>query len=135
MESGVPEPLRTFALLWERGAFWEAHEVLEGPWRKDRSGFYKGMILLASAWVHVQRGNPRGIVAQLRKAERALEPYCPAYLGVDVEGVLGHAAQGIRTVAAHAAVPLHRWEELLPAPPLTLDPVRIRGDEPELGRG
>jgi predicted metal-dependent hydrolase len=132
MSTRVPEPLRRFAGLFAHGAFWESHEVLEVPWREGRSGFYKGLILLASAWVHVQRGNPRGIAAQLRKAVQALEPYRPAYLGVDVELLLAHAEAAQRTVAAHPDAAWHRWEGLLPPPPLELRSARVRGDEPEL---
>ena len=129
MDERLPAPLREFAALYGRGEFWEAHEVLEAPWRAGRSPFYKGLILLASAWVHAGRGNPRGVEAQLRKAERALEPYRPAYLGVDVAALLAHAARARARVAASPAS-LHA---LLPPPPLSPTPALLRGDEPELG--
>ena len=67
--------------LFNQEAFWESHEVLEGPWRETGSDFYHGLILYASAFVHVQRGNPHGIGAQLVKAERFLQEFRPAYLG------------------------------------------------------
>lgn len=86
-----PEPLVRFAELVRRRAFWESHEVLEGPWREGGSRFYHGLILWASAWVHVQRDNTHGIAAQLRKAERALGPFAPHYLGVNVEALLTDA--------------------------------------------
>ncbi|HEV2148480.1 MAG TPA: DUF309 domain-containing protein, partial [Longimicrobiaceae bacterium] len=97
---GVPAALREFADRFGRGEFWESHEVLEAPWRRGRSGFYKGLILLASAWVHVERGNARGVAAQLRKTERELAPYRPAYLGLDVDALLAHAARLAAAVAA-----------------------------------
>jgi hypothetical protein len=91
MNDRIPDALCEFAALFNRGEFWESHEVLETPWRQARSGFLQGLILVASAWVHVRRGNPRGILAQLRKAERRLSPYRPAYQGVDVDALLAHA--------------------------------------------
>ncbi|HEV2129814.1 MAG TPA: DUF309 domain-containing protein, partial [Longimicrobiaceae bacterium] len=109
------------------GEFWESHEVLEGPWRANRSDFYKGLILYASAFVHVQRRNSRGVLAQLRKAERHLAPFRPAYLGLDLEAVLEHAA---RTAEAVGRNPVE-WRALFP-PALVPRPERIRGDEPEL---
>jgi uncharacterized protein len=131
----VPAALREFAALFNDGEFWESHEVLEGPWRESRSDFLQGLILLASAWVHVQRGNPRGIAAQLRKTERRLSHYRPFYLGVDVDGLLVHAERTRALVARHPDAPPAAWPGLAPAPELRLSAALLRGDEPELGRG
>ncbi|CAN5792018.1 hypothetical protein BH23GEM3_BH23GEM3_25120 [soil metagenome] len=131
----IPSALQRFVDLFNRAAYWESHEVLERPWRTGRSDFYKGLILYASAWVHVQRGNPRGIAAQLRKAERQLEAFRPAYLGVDVDALLAHAAVALQTVLEHEGAAWHKWEAVLPAPRLELRAERIRGNEAELAEG
>lgn len=125
-----PEPLVEFIRLFNRAEFWESHEVLEEPWRERRSGFYKGMILFASAFVHAQRGNVHGIVAQMAKATRELEPYRPAYLGIDVEHVLEVAG----VAAAHAAAEsgAGRPAPSIDFPRLRADPALVRGDEAEL---
>lgn len=133
MTDRFPAALREFVALFNRGEFWESHEVLEGPWRVSRSGFFQGLILFASAWVHVGRGNPRGISAQLRKAERRLSPYAPAYLGVDVDSLIGDAERTRAVVARHSDAPPAAWSELAPAPQLRLLPALLRGNEPELG--
>lgn len=130
--SPFPAALREFAALFGRGEFWESHEVLEAPWRKGRSGFYRGLILLASAWVHVRRGNPRGVAAQLRKTRREMAPYRPAYLGVDVDALLAHADRLAAAVEAHREGGAGPWERAEPPPAIVLDPARLRGDEPEL---
>lgn len=127
-----PAAFLEFASRFDRGEFWESHEVLETPWRVNRSSFYKGMILLASAWVHVQRGNPRGIVAQLDKAVRHLGPYRPAYLGLDVDSILAHAARCRARVAAHPVGAPAEWTELAPPIRLRPDPALLRGTEVEL---
>lgn len=125
-----PSSYLIFASRFNAGEFWESHEVLEGPWRARRSGFYHGLILLASAYVHVQRGNPRGVAAQLEKCGRALAPYAPAYLGLDVAALLAHAE------AARAAVLADPAPERLAAslPPVRIEPrvALLRGDEPEM---
>ncbi len=119
---GLPESLTlgyvAFLQRFAAGQFWEAHEVLEQDWRRSRSGFYKALILLASAYVHAGRGNAHGVQAQLRKTARELEPYAPFYLGQDVEALLALARRG----------------PPLPDPP-DLTPVRerFRGTEVELG--
>ena len=57
------------------------------------------MIIYASAFVHAQRGNPRGVFKQLRKAKRYLNEYRPYYMGVDVNRILAHAAICIELVS------------------------------------
>ena len=43
--------------------FYEAHEVLEKIWLPDRNGpngaFYKGLIQMAGAFVHLQKNRPQ----------------------------------------------------------------------------
>lgn len=133
----IPRCLAEFVLLFNAGEFWESHEVLEGPWRASRSPFYHGLILLASAWVHVQRMNPHGVRAQLEKARRAFEPRrhdlasgAPrGYLGLDLPDLLGRcdawldAARRVRDPSVFQG-----W----PRPELLLDRTAVRGDEFEL---
>lgn len=130
-----PSPLVRFAELFREGRYWDSHEVLEDPWRETGSRFYHGLILLASAWVHVGRENAHGIDAQLRKALTALEGLPPAYLGVDVEGLRRAARRGRRRVAERRDEPPTRWIEVVPPPALELDPSRVIGDEEELEHG
>ncbi|MEX2467096.1 MAG: DUF309 domain-containing protein, partial [Gemmatimonadota bacterium] len=123
-----------FVELFHEHEFWESHEVLEGPWREGGSGFYHGLILLASAFVHVQRDNTHGIAAQLRKAEAALEPFVPHYLGLDVAEILTEARALRSRAERERTSPPDRapWQTRVRFPTLTLDPARLRGDEPEL---
>ena len=121
-----------FLDLFNRGEFWESHEALEGPWRDRGSEFYHALILFASAFVHVNRGNRHGIAAQLAKSEPLLEARRPSYLGLDVDGMLEHAAICRHIVAENREAPEHAWDVLIPTPRLTFRPDRVRGDEPEL---
>ncbi|TVR60957.1 MAG: DUF309 domain-containing protein [Gemmatimonadales bacterium] len=130
-----PAPLRRFVDLFNGAEFWESHEVLEGPWREKRSAFYHGLILWASAWVHVQRDNAHGIQAQIRKAHRALDGYPDAYLGVDVAAIRSRGREVLEVVArvqAEEAANPDPWIRRLTLPRLELDPVRLLGDEAEL---
>ncbi len=129
----LPTAYGEFLELFGRGEFWRAHEALEGAWRAGRSSFFQGLILLASAWVHVQRGNAHGVIAQLRKAERALAPYAPAYLGQDVGALLQHAHDTAERVPSLAGADGRAWLDALLPPDLTPRADRFRGDEPELG--
>ena len=59
--------------------FYEAHEVLEHLWLKDRHGpngaFYKGLIQLAGAFVHLQRNHPGPAAALFKLGLANLEKY------------------------------------------------------------
>lgn len=137
-ESGapaLPASLRRFLELFHRGAYWESHEALEDAWRELDSGFYHGLILFASAFVHARRGNRHGIRAQMEKAEAALAPYPAAYLGLDVEALREHAARCRALVEERPPGEDADRAPRVPVPTLETDPARIRGDEPELEAG
>jgi len=66
----LPEPVRLAALArglsaYERGDFYHAHEELEPAWMGTddpaERAFLGGLIKLAGAFVHAERGNPVGI--------------------------------------------------------------------------
>ena len=59
--------------------FYEAHDVLENLWLADRHGangaFYKGLIQLAGAFVHLQKNRLRPAAALFKLARANLEKY------------------------------------------------------------
>jgi len=71
-----PEPeIPAFAALWNEGRFFEAHEVLEGLWMRRRDKGLQGLIQVAAALYHVQRGNLRGARTMIDRATpRLLNP-------------------------------------------------------------
>jgi predicted metal-dependent hydrolase len=64
---------------FNRQHFFEAHDVLEELWLKERQGpngaFYKGLIQLAGAFVHLQKNRPRPAAALFKLALGNLEKY------------------------------------------------------------
>ncbi len=128
----VDPALFRFLDLFNEGRYWDSHEALEQPWRSTRSELYHALILFASAFVHVGRGNPHGITAQLAKAEPILETLRPRYLGLDIDAILQHSAACRQIVADHPNAQPHTWPHLTSAPTLTFDPALVRGTEPEL---
>jgi predicted metal-dependent hydrolase len=84
------------------GAFFEAHEELEDEWRTAPAyerDFLQGLVHVAVAWLHAERGNRNGCERQLAKAERRLAGYRPSHRGVDVDAVLEAVADARRLVA------------------------------------
>lgn len=121
-----------FVELFNREEFWESHEVLEGPWRRNGSHFYQGLIIYASVFVHVQRGNPRGVRKQMAKVERYLKPFTPHYMGIDVDAVLAHGRHCVQLLDQHPEWSGDRLASSMPRIRLRLDARLVRGDEPEM---
>ncbi|MHB8519195.1 MAG: DUF309 domain-containing protein [Limisphaerales bacterium] len=73
-----PHYLGYFA-CFNRGLFYEAHDVLEELWLAERQGpnhsFYKGLIQLAGAFVHLQKHRLRPAAALFKLARANLEKY------------------------------------------------------------
>jgi predicted metal-dependent hydrolase len=72
--------------------FFEAHDVLEELWLVDRHGlkgsFYKGLIQLAGAFVHLQKNRLRPAAALFGLARENLRSYPATQDQLDVAGVL-----------------------------------------------
>ena len=77
----LPEAQRDAALAaglaaYDRGDFFEAHELLEPAWMGtdglSERDLLQGLIKLAAAYVHAVRGNPRGIRTNLTGARERL---------------------------------------------------------------
>jgi predicted metal-dependent hydrolase len=83
---------------FNRGLFYEAHDVLEELWLAARRGpndaFFKGLIQFAGAFVHLQkhtaqRPRLRPAAALFKLALTNLGPYAPTHERLDVACVLG----------------------------------------------
>jgi len=84
------------------GRYFEAHEELEVAWRAapaEERDFFQGLVHVAVAWYQAGRGRPVATARQLEKATRRLEPFAPAYRGVDVQGVLAQVRAAQARVA------------------------------------
>jgi predicted metal-dependent hydrolase len=78
----IPPDLRRAALeaglsAYERGDFFEAHELLEPAWMgasdAAERALYQGLIKLSAGYVHAVRGNPIGVTRNLTGARAYLE--------------------------------------------------------------
>lgn len=72
--------------------FYEAHDVLEELWLADRQGpngdFFKGLIQLAGAFVHLQKERLRPAAALFKLARTNLLKYPATHERLDVTAVL-----------------------------------------------
>jgi predicted metal-dependent hydrolase len=78
---------------FNRQLYFEAHEVLETIWLKQRGGaddrFYKGLIQLAGAFVHLQKHRPGPAAALFRLSEANLRGYPAVHHRLNVQAVAG----------------------------------------------
>jgi uncharacterized protein len=89
--------------LIREGEYFDAHEELEDEWRvapTQERDFLQGLVHVAVAWLHAERGNRPGCERQLEKAARRLNAYRPRHRGVDVGLVLGDVSAAQKRVAA-----------------------------------
>jgi predicted metal-dependent hydrolase len=77
--AGVDARYAGYFALFNRQQFYEAHDILEDLWLPDRRGgngdFYKGLIQLAGAFVHLQKNRLRPSAALFKLATANLEKY------------------------------------------------------------
>jgi predicted metal-dependent hydrolase len=82
-----------FFELFNQRKFFEAHEVLEDLWLADKQGpngnFYKGLIQLAGAFVHLQKNRPQPAMALFKLALANLKKYPRVHEQLDLDAVCG----------------------------------------------
>ena len=102
-----PAPYVECIRRYSAGEHWHAHEVLEDLWRAtqdpERRRFYQGIIQLAAAMVHAERGNLRGVQRLLAKAAEKLRPVASPCLGLDVATLLREMERAAAEARAAAA--------------------------------
>ena len=73
---------------FNQGLYFEAHDVLEELWLADRKGpnysFYKGMIQLAGAFVHLQKNRLKPSAALFKLAQANLQKYPAVHERLDL---------------------------------------------------
>lgn len=76
---GVDPRYAGYFVLFNQQKYYEAHDVLEDLWLPQRGAelgnFYKALIQLAGAFVHLQKNRLRPAAALFKLAHTNLEPY------------------------------------------------------------
>jgi predicted metal-dependent hydrolase len=123
-DAGLSPNYAGYFYCFNQGLFFEAHEVLEALWLLDKKGpdgaFYKGLIQLAGAFVHVQKRRPGPAAALFRLAKANLAPYPATHWRLDARETIGLIDSSLHTIES-ATDPLLALAGL-PAPKLELRP-------------
>jgi len=89
---GLPAHYLGYFECFNRELFYEAHDVLEELWLRERhgpkDGFYKGLIQFAGAFVHLQKGRLQPAVALFRLSQKYLGAYPAIFEHLNLATVL-----------------------------------------------
>lgn len=88
--AGPPPQVVAFIARFDRREYWLAHEELEELWLEERSDFWKGLIQVAAAFVHIDRANWNGANRLLRSARDYLDGFADDHEGFDVVRLRAH---------------------------------------------
>lgn len=97
-----PKNYVEFISLFNEKKFFEAHEVLELEWHREKgaNNFYKALIQLAAALVHLEKGEARGARRLVGRAKDYLAPYRPRHQGLDVACLVADIVRLEETLAS-----------------------------------
>jgi hypothetical protein len=120
-------------VLFNRGDYFEAHEVWEDLWMEPAGPdkpFYQGLIQAAVGLCHFCNGNVRGALKLYHSSRDYLSRYGPAHLGLDLAAFAEQMGRCFAELLASPApdkaiVP---DEDLLPT--ITLDPAPAAWPDP-----
>ena len=94
---------------FNRGLYYEAHDVLEELWLPNRNGsngpFFKGLIQFAGAFVHLQKGRLQPAAALLRLAQGNLQNYPAIHERLAVNDVLALIGRCLQRLETNCATP------------------------------
>jgi len=102
------EGLRHGIDLFNRGEFFDAHEVLEGVWRGapgDEKKFLQGLIQAAVAFHHHSTGNHVGARSLLARSARNLTGYPENFAGIKLASLLELLARWQNALDDGSAMP------------------------------
>ena len=94
--------------LFNRGEFFDAHEVLEDVWRTapaEEKKFLQGLIQVAVGLHHHSRGNLVGARSLLARAQKNLSVYPACHGGIDLAGLRAQVEGWVEALNRKGEVP------------------------------
>lgn len=109
------QPIAAGIDLFNSHHFWHAHESWEQLWltgQGEEKRFLQGLIQLAAAYHHVQRGTFRGAGRLFEAAQTKLASFPEGYLGVDREDAVAASFVHRDRVARGVAIDASEYPKL-----------------------
>lgn len=86
--------------LFNNEKYWKTHEVLEGVWKRtqgDERSLLNGIILVAAALVHYQKGEHSICISIMKRALDKLHGSSGHYYGIDVDMLKNHVKSTVNS--------------------------------------
>jgi predicted metal-dependent hydrolase len=86
-EGDLPPLVRSGLELFNRGEYFEAHELLEEAWREEPGPvreLYRGILQISVAYYHLLRGNYTGASKMFLRSRTWLGPFPDQCCGIDL---------------------------------------------------
>ena len=109
------DPIADGVALFNAHRFWEAHEAWESLWLRSAGAdkrFLQGLIQLAAAYHHVQRGTLRGGLRLFDAAAAKLAGFADGHLGVGFEDARNVAGEHARRLRNGEQIASGEWPKL-----------------------
>lgn len=93
---GFPEQYYRFIEQFNKGEYYECHDLLEEIWMEDkRNKFLQGLLQLAVAVYHFENGNISGSRALFNSSSKYLQPYRPKHWDLDLEVIIKYIEKAL----------------------------------------
>ena len=122
MGQGAPTLFRRGIELFNRGEFFECHEVLEEVWtptKQPERWFLQSLIHFAVGFYHHQKDNSIGATRQLRKGLEKIQAYLPEWGGIGTASIEADARRCLATIESGGRIEefpkIQQFEEYAPS--------------------
>jgi predicted metal-dependent hydrolase len=91
-----PQLAQKGIIFFNRGCFFEAHEVLEDVWRAapgSEKKFWQGLVQVAVGFHHYSTGNRTGAASVLARASQNLRTFSIQFCGIQLSPLLESLAE------------------------------------------
>lgn len=117
----LPPGVREGIALFNAGAYYEAHEMIEEEWHAERGPIrelYQGILQIGIGVHHARNGNRSGAVIKLTDGIERVSGFPPAVAGIDTASVVRDSEAYLNAVRGADSV-----EDLFAIPPPGIRPV------------
>lgn len=120
MERSYPKEYYDFFTFFNRGEYYECHDLLEEIWMTEKDNkFLQGLLQLSVGIYHFEYGNIKGSRLLLKSAKKYLTPYLPRYWDLELQPVVDYIERCLQVLPEKDRWPLERLSEI-PFPSITL---------------
>ncbi len=124
MRPPAPILFREGIELFNRGEFFDCHEVLEEAWtpaKQPERWFLQSIIHFAVGFYHHQKGNTIGATRQLQKGLKKIQAYLPEWGGIRTASLEGEARRCLEIIESGGRIEefpkIDQFEEYAPRGP------------------